>query len=211
MDLDELLTGSAPPVAERTPELTHELRMLVVTTHVSRRSRRRRRALLAGVSVIAAGVVGWGAADAAGLTGGREFPWTDPAGSACTLGFAVGPASYDFGAEPGSLPKHIDPAVQQKAVGDARRFLASFDLASVDEKSAVAKYQAIQDRIAARGMDPDPATGDDLIMASVGHLFGQELSAYLREHGDNPALVGISFSGTGDACFDDLPGAVGRG
>lgn len=216
MNLDELLDRSAPRVAGRTPELRHELRMLVVKTDAVRRSRRRRRALLTGVGVVAAGIAGWGAADGAGLTGGRHFPWTDPAGSACTLSFVVGPVSGDPGSsnspgDPRDVPKHINPIAQQKAVADARRFVASFSLDSVEEKQAVKVYRAVQKRNAARGLQPDPATGDDFVLASVGYLFGQELDSYLRTHGDTPSLVASSYSGGGDACFYDGPGGVGRG
>ncbi len=216
MDLDELLNTSAPPVAARTPELTHELRVLVVKTEAARPARRRRRALVTGLAALAVVAAGWGAADAAGLTGGRVLPWTDPAGSACTLSFGVGPVSgdptsFDYPGDPKDVPKRIDPVAQEKALSDARRFLASFDLASVDQKQAVAQYQAGQDKVAAHCGDPDPATGEDLVMASLDYLFGRELDSYLRAHGDDPALVVGGDSGGGDACFDDLPGGVGRG
>jgi len=177
---------------------------------------RRRRAVVAGVGAVAVLAGGWGAAAAAGLTGGRDLPWTDPVGSRCSLNFGVNPVSNDptsafYPAEPDAVLKHIDPVAQQKAVADGRRFLASFDLNSVDQKKAVADYQAVQAENVARGLQADPATGDDLIAQSIRYLFGQELVSYLRSRGDNPILVVYGFSAGGDACFDHLPGEVARG
>ncbi|MGZ6744589.1 MAG: hypothetical protein ACXVD0_01680 [Nocardioides sp.] len=189
-DLDELLARSAPTTTPRDARLQHELEILATRAEgVSRRRRSGLRAALVGA--VAAGVLGVGAAGAmaAGVVPTPGWvPWATDSGSSCSMQFTVTAAGPD-----GEPPRaSFTVAEQQRAVDEARRFLATFDYSSVDQARAIRAWRQAEDA----AMADEPAgerqprlTGDDLALTAVGREVGRALGADLARHGVDPGLV----------------------
>jgi hypothetical protein len=184
MDLDDLLTRAAPPVAPRTPALDDELRALARATRPVRR--RRGRLALAGLASVAALGVGVGAA-----TGGVPLPggWLSSSdGGTCRVDFHVTPRG-----DSGEATTKTFTATQERATADAAdAWLAGFDVATVDVDAAVARWR--EGEAAARAAEPpgerQPVLrGDELRTTAVGQEVWRELSAYLRGQGLEPDAV----------------------
>ena len=188
MDIDELVTRSAPPTAERTPELTEALRLLAADAEAQARpARRARRA--AGLLGATAAIVGLGAAGAtaAGFVPGW-VPWTTGEGSSCTMKFGAkphdrfgDPLDYTYG-----KPLEGGSAELRRAVDEANRFLATFDLDAIDEARAIKEFQQGEDAAIA-AMPPAEQqprlTGDDLALNAVWLTVSGELDAHLASLG----------------------------
>lgn len=134
MDLDAMLDEAAPPLADRSPELTGLLDELVAATRPVVSRRRRRRAALVGGAVGIAGVLGLGGAAAAGI--GPDlvqglFPWTSDGGTSCELVASFEPRA------PGD-PNYSSS--QAAAMASAEEWVASFDLGSVDQNAAEERW-----------------------------------------------------------------------
>jgi hypothetical protein len=183
MDLDDLLTRAAPPVAPRTPALDAELRALAWAVK-PRPARRRRRLVVAGA--VTAALLGTGVATATGagpLPGG----WlTTSRGSECQLEFFV---------QSGSGEPHVPaftPEQEQATADAANSWLRSLDVDSIDKDRAVHDWQAAE-AAARAGVTADERQpklrGDDLETTAVYYAVAQQLSAYLRGQGLDPDAV----------------------
>lgn len=186
MDIDDLLAQSAPPSAARTPDFREALRVLAADAESQSRTPRRPRrvALLIGTS---AAIVGLGAAGAtaAGFIPGW-VPWATSEGSDCSIQLVAKPTSKST--EP------LQPAVRAAAVDEANRFLATFDLDSIDEARAIREFQLQEDAAIASlpSVEQNPRiedeqqprlTGDDLAVNAVLSEVGQALEAHLASKG----------------------------
>lgn len=188
MDLDDLLTQSAPPSADRTPELRQALRLLAADVESQARAPRRTRhtALLVGAT---AAILGLGAAGAtaAGFIPGW-VPWTTDEGSSCKMQFGAKPhdtsgktLDYTYG-EP--LPG--GSAELRRTADEANRFLATFDLDSIDQAQAIREFQQAQDAAIASQPPAEQqprSTGDDLALNAVWLTVSQQLDAHLASLG----------------------------
>lgn len=192
--MDDLLAGSAPPRAERTPELREALRLLAADAEAQVRAPRRkhRRVLLVGA---AAAIVGLGAtgATAAGFMP-DWVPWTTGEGSSCTMLFEAKPYWTD-----GDSLETEHSAANAAAVDEANRFLATFDLDSIDEAQAIKDFQREEAAVRAT-MPPEEqaplTTGDDLALNAVWLKVSRALDAHLAALG-MPAIdeaVGVKMT-----------------
>lgn len=179
MDLDQLLTEAAPPLA-RTPHTGAALRELVDTSRAAVRPRRRRRTALVGAVVVVA--VG-GTAAATGAVQHDWIPWTAPSQHSCQMQFSVGPADPD--GEPNMWPAHIDRARQAAEVSAADAFLKNFDYSAVAQNRAIREWRAEQARIADinSGDDAPAETGDDLAILAVHWAVTKRLNEHLADLG----------------------------
>lgn len=186
MDIDDLLSHSAPPSADRTPEFREALRLLAADAESQSRAPRRPRrvALLIGASAAIVGL-GTAGATAAGFIP-SWVPWATSEGSTCTIQFVAKPTSTS--AEP------LQPAVRAAAVDEANRFLATFDLASIDEARAIREFQLQEDAAIASlpSVEQEPRikdeqqprlTGDDLAVNAMLLEVSQALDAQLASKG----------------------------
>ena len=208
MDIDDLLARSAPPRAERTPELREALRLLAVDVESQSRTPRRvrRGTLLAGAT---AAILGLGAAGAAaGDFLPRWVPWTTDQGSTCTIQFRVKPfltpeehLEYPhFGEDeyPAfDVSEDEYPHLSQgkvEAIQEALRFLATFDVDSIDYAQAIRDYQREEDAAIA-SMPPAEQqprlTGDDLSEAAVHYEVSKELADHLASMGLPTNALGL--------------------
>jgi len=194
MDLDELLTRSAPPVTTRTPHLDGELRDLAAAAEQAARPRRRR--LRVGVvGAVVVGVLGVGAASATGLVPAPGWvPWTSSSGKSCQMQLDVVPALDEHGnvinGEP--LPGHFTQAEQQEALDEARSFLASYDYASIDRPAAIRAWKAAEAKVRASeppGERQPILRGADIEEMAISRVVWRDLKAHLTAHGINWRLV----------------------
>lgn len=180
MDIDDLLARSAPPSAERTPALKEALRLLAADAESQARPpRRTRRTLLVGTTS-ALVVLGATGATAAGFMPGW-VPWTTGEGSSCTMQFAAKPYWTD-----GDSLETEHSTENAAAVDEANRFLATFDLDSIDEAQAIKDFQREEDAVIASMPQSEQAplmTGDDLALNAVWLKVSRALDADLAALG----------------------------
>ncbi len=145
----------------------------------ARAPRRTRLALFVGAT---AAIVGLGAtgATAAGFMPGW-VPWTTGEGSSCTMLFEANPYWTD-----GDSLELEHSTENAAAVDEANRFLAAFDLDSIDEAQAIKDWQQAEDAVIA-SMPPHEQqprlTGDDLALNAMWWQVGQALDAHLASMG----------------------------
>ena len=150
----------------------------------SRGGRGGRVALLIGTS---AAIVGLGAAGAtaAGFIP-SWVPWATSEGSNCTIQFVAKPTS--------SSTEPLQPAVRAAAVDEANRFLATFDLDSIDEARAIREFPLQEDAAITSlpSVEQNPRiedeeqqrlTGDEMAVNAVLSEVGQALDAHLASKG----------------------------
>lgn len=151
----------------------------------ARAARRPRRAVLLGAATTAILGLGAAGATAAGFIPGW-VPWTTGEGSKCTIQFVAKPTSIS--GEP------VQAAVRAAAVDEANRFLATFDLESIDEARAIQKFQEQEDAVIASlpsaeqnpriaGEQQERLTGDDLAVNAVLSDVADALDADLASKG----------------------------
>jgi hypothetical protein len=173
MEIDDLLVQSAPPKADRTPQLQEALRQLAADAEALGRPRRRahRASLVAGVTAATAGgfIPGW-------------VPWTTGAGSSCTMHFEALPSEPD-NEHPGSF----SPELKTAAANEANLFLSTFDVGSIDEAQAILAFQQAQDAAGAEAAGR--FTGDDLAVNAVSWRVAQAMEAHLSAVGLPPKAV----------------------
>ncbi|MCU1676854.1 MAG: hypothetical protein JWM93_1612 [Frankiales bacterium] len=190
MDIDELLTRTAPPVTTRTPELTGALRELVPATEHATTVRRGRRGRVAAAGAAMLVVIGiGGAATANGLLPGW-FPWTTDSGSSCGLQASVEPRRDGDGA---LITDRWSAVEQRQALASAREYLGSLDLDSIDRTQAADQWFTYLERIS-KG-NPDRAEleskfqGERLEVHSLLHAVDARLDEYLTARGYDPNSV----------------------
>lgn len=206
MDLDDLLATSAPPVASRTTQLTHDLRALARVGEPHRPTRRTRTRTVVGAG-IATGILGLGVVGAAAaLSDGALWFTTTSAGAVCEMEFVVHPVGTEDSAsgEPAAVMQNRttwpSAAEQARTVAEARRFLSTYDYDGVDRAAAIRRFDIAQRRIIAAA-GPDEAqpllTGNDLETTAVSRLVFDDLSAHLRREGLSPDVIVGSVGSSG--------------
>lgn len=191
MTLDELLAQAAPPVAPRTPELTHALRELAPATEPAARAGRRHgaRATVAGAVVVLAVLGAGGAAAAHGLLPGW-FPWTTDAGSSCGLQASVALRRDGAGA---LITDRWSAAEQRQALASAEDYLGSLDLDAIDRKQAAEHWFTYLEDVSAthpsRRELEAKFRGERLEVHALLYEVDRRVDAHLTAHGYDPDSV----------------------
>lgn len=189
MDLDTLLDRAAPPLADRTPGLKAALGELVLAAQPVARRRRRRVALAGGaVGLVTAVAVGGAAAAGVGFPAG-VFGWTSEEGTSCVVGVTFEPVT------PGEVGYTTG---QEPALAEARRWVAAFDIASVDRATAADQWLSHMEEISAdqptRRELEDIFQGDDLESHALSHEVYRQFEEHMTAEGYdtrplNPAVA----------------------
>jgi hypothetical protein len=181
-NFEALLARSAPPATASTAQLTSALSFLVADTEqLARKPRRVPARLLAGVALAAATFGAGAAANAAGLfpdwgqdaPSARHLHVVTSAGSDCTATYAVTPIDPD------------SPRAAEALVA-AQRFLADFDIASIDVDTSTESYN----RALPESTNDDQAAPDTETQTRVLAV-GAELYSRMRKE-----LVGQGYDAT---------------
>lgn len=187
--LDDLLDGSAPPATPRTAELERELAALIseAESGALRRSRSRKRILIAGLATI--GVVGAGAT--ASATGLLPQPWFDTPSARTTQPTSNGTScDLAFRAKGHDDPAHpVDAATRDEAVRTADTFLKGFDFSTIDIDEAMKRLPPRATADTERG----PAeTVEQYETYAVQTELDRLVGAHLSAHGLPATAVSVS-------------------
>ncbi len=197
MDIDELLARSAPAGVERTPELKEALRLLAADAESQARPpRRTRRTLLVGTTS-ALVVLGATGATAAGFMP-DWVPWTTGEGTSCTMQLRVKAHSEKETLDYERFAKEMAPVVDE-----ANRFVATFDLDSIDEARAIQEFQQVEDAVIASmplAEQQAQVTGDELALVAKVAKVDQALHAHLASVGLLPTGGGAVSVGVAWEC-----------
>jgi hypothetical protein len=197
VDLDELLSASAPSLAPRTPQLERELNDLVTAAEAAQ-SQRRWPIRVALVSGAVAGAVALGAvASATGvLPGWPSFSTTS--GQTCKIILSASALEPGEG-EP--VAASFSTAERRRTLTAAQSFLADFDYESVDRRRAIARWQAVESDVRAAQSDPAERqprlTGDDLEVTAVSRSVLADLDTYLAGRGLDIRAIMVATSTSG--------------
>lgn len=197
MDLDELLSRSAPPLTPRTPQLERELHHLVAASEAAQ-ARRRWPIRTALVSGALAGTLGLGAvASATGVLPGWPS-FSTSSGQTCEIALSASALEPGDG-EP--VAASFRAAERQETLAAARAFLADFDYDSVDRRQAIASWQAEESRVRAAQTDPAERqprlTGDDLEVTAVSRSVITDLDAALAAKGLDIRAINVVVTSSG--------------
>lgn len=191
MDLDDLLTRSAPPVATRTPDLDAQLRGLAAATEHAARPRKRGLRLVAATTATVAVVAAGGAAAASGLLP-EWMPWSTSTGRACEASYSVTMAGPDGGPLTPDVAA-MSTAEKQRVVDAANTFLATFDYDTVDLDAAIDRWrtdEAVIRASAGPGERQPKLSGTDLEITATSQEVSRRLDAALTAQGlDMDAVV----------------------
>jgi len=197
MELDELIRESAPPVAERSTALLEDLDALVSQQRPSKR-RPRRGIRWAAAGLVVAGVAG--VAGAAAADGKLPFRWTSERGGPCRITSAtVELAEKQTDSEAAIAATTL--AERRATLAQARKFLSTYDYASVDRPAAIKAWQKAEAEVIEG--QPDPAErqpyleGDDLEVQALIYKVNQDMNAHLRKLGMRPEVLMPTFGYNG--------------
>lgn len=198
MDLDELLTASAPPVTDRAPQLERELHALVADSEEAARPSRRWPVRVALVGGALAGVVGLGTvASATGFLPGWPSLST-PSGETCRIEISA------TALEPGegeAISSTFSSTERDQALTATQAFLAAYDYDAVDRDEAVAAWQAEEAEVRAAQTDPaerqPKLTGEDLEVQAMWWAVQDDLRTHLTAQGLDIRAVSL---GVGSRC-----------
>ncbi|MGY2703308.1 hypothetical protein [Nocardioides sp. HB32] len=197
MNLDDLLTESAPPVIARTPELTRELNDLVAACEASESQRRWPvRAVLVGGAM--AGVLGIGAvASAAGVLPGWPS-FATSSGQTCDVEILASALPPGEG-EP--ISATFNSTEKRATLAEARAFLADFDYDSVDRQQAIDWWRTEESKARTEQSDPSERqpklVGDDLEVTAVSFWVVNELRADLAVKGLDIRAINVATTSSG--------------
>lgn len=197
MDLDDVLSGAAPAVTQRTPELQQELRALVMESEaVQRRGRRLVRVGFVGSVVM--GALGLGTvASATGMLPGWTLLGT-ASGQTCEVQVHAGPLEAGDG-EPVSAS--FSRGEQAESLAAAEAFLRSFDYDSVDHREAIAEWRVAESEVRraqeGAGERQPRLEGDELEVTAVTHAVVERMQSELAADGLDIRAINVWVSSTG--------------
>lgn len=191
MDIDDLLTASAPPTAPRSEELRTATRAMVDGARPTRSPGRRLRTTL--VSALAVGLVGGGVITAGAASNWFGFGAT--AEKACAADFSFLPKGIDGEAGTPTYPQEVE----DRAVAASQAFYSSYDFDAIDRDAAAERAREAE-RLAIASSEPgeqqpvSPAEEHEL--QGVTMVFMDDWKAHLDSLGIpwQAALVSVSWN-----------------
>jgi len=209
MNLDELIRDSAPPLAERSNDLLQDLGALVSQQRPAK-GRTRRGLRWAAAGLVVAGVAG--VAGAAAADGKLPIRWTSEQGGPCRITSAtVELAGKQTDSEAAIAATTL--AQRKATLTEARRFLSTYDYASVDRAAAIKAWQKVEAEVIEG--QPDPAErqpyleGDDLEVQALIYKVNQDMNAHLRAVGMRPEVLMPAFGYNGRTGTDGVSRCTG--
>lgn len=189
MDLDELLTLSAPPVATRGDAFARGVEEVI--TKSWQESVRRRRARLRGL--IAAGITapvvfGSSVAAATGVFT-HVRPFSTASGGSCDLNVSVEPRRDGAGAPTNAAGERA----QKAALMAAQHYVATIDVNAIDRPEAADRWFDYMQRVSvgrpSRAELEERFQGEQLETHAVLYAVDMRLNDYLRGLGFDPRIV----------------------
>jgi len=205
MTLDELLDNSRPQIAQRTPELLADLRLLASEPSAKQSEPKvRRRATVA--AFVALSVVGLGTAAVA--SGHLPFGWTTTTGRHCFITSASAALTDPTTTWSAAASQHSTAAQREATVREANRYLRGYDFAAIDVPSAEATWKRAEAAaIAAQPVASERQPrleGDELEVEAMRYRVQSDLKRHIEKLGLPFDVLMPSFEYTGTRGTDGV-------